>query len=219
MVVLYAAMLTQKETSTNVLAVFGGGVPPLVLERFGAWTIEGVMVRGEIWRLMTACLLHFDLLHLIFNALWLMQLGPMVEQVYGRSRFVVTTLVSGVVGMVLSATLRAMWGEMAIGAGASGMVFGLIGVALVGGYLKKRPGSEQLRAGAGKWALYAIIFSLLPGIDLVAHLGGGVTGAGLALVLADHCHARPLLPRRFWLALEVVCVLGLLLCLVAALLG
>jgi rhomboid protease GluP len=184
-----------------------------VLDRFGAWTVEQVLA-GEVWRLLTSCLLHFGLLHLIFNALWLVQLGPLLEQILGRSRFVVLTLASGVGGMGLSVAYRAMVAEPAIGAGASGIVFGLIGAALVRGYLKKTTHSEMLRGGVGKWALYAIIFSLLPGVDFVAHLGGGIVGAGLALVFSTEA---PSPGRRVWCFVEVFCVVLCLGCLVAQL--
>jgi membrane associated rhomboid family serine protease len=211
-VLLYAATLTQLETSTNILSTLGRGVPHRVMDRFGAWTVERVLA-GEVWRLVTSCLLHFGLLHLIFNALWLVQLGPLLEQILGRSRFVALTLASGVGGMGLSLVYRAATGTPAIGAGASGIIFGLIGAALVRGYLRKTTHSELLRGGVGKWALYAIIFSLLPGVDLVAHLGGGVVGAGLALVLSTESSPG----RRVWWAVEVACLVLVVGCFVAQL--
>jgi rhomboid protease GluP len=169
------------------------------LESLGAWTSTRI-VRGEAWRLVTPMFLHFDLLHLIFNCLWIVQLGPLVEKLYGRSRFLVVLLGSGLSGFAASAGYRCYLApQRAIGAGASGVVFGLIAVALVAGYLKKHSGSEAFRGGLVKWAIYGVIFSLLPGVDLVAHLGGAAGGGVLAMLIA------PRAPSRAWLAMEVVC--------------
>lgn len=205
-VALYAAMVMQPDampSEMDLLSRFGAGIPASVMDRFGAWTV-GHIARGELWRLVTPCFLHFGLLHLIFNCLWLVQLGPVLEQHHGRARYLVLYLGGGVAGMALSVGYRYLArGPHApdIGAGASGVVFGFIGAALVQGYLKKSPGSEVFRGGLGKWALYAIIFSLLPGVDLVAHLGGGLAGAGLGAVLPQGSRQGAL-----WGAVELLCL-------------
>ncbi len=183
------------------------GIATPVIIRFGAWTVPAI-ARGELWRLVTPIFLHFDLLHLIFNGLWLFQLGPLVEQAYGRSRFVVLCLVSGVAGFAASVAYR--WESLrhvpVPGGGASGVVFALIGVSLTAGYLKKSRGTRELRAGLGKGLVYGLVFSLLPGVDLMAHLGGGVAGALLGLLLADREQARRV-SDRLWLLLAVLSVL------------
>jgi len=211
-VALYAAMvMVQPRGEADLLTTLGSGITHEVMDRFGAWTVQRVM-RGEVWRLLTACFLHFGLLHLLFNGLWLVQLGPLVEQTFGRSRYVVLFLGSGVGGMALSVAYRFWRHGLAapdIGAGASGVVFGFIGVALVRGYLKKTPGSDGFRGGIAKWALYALVFSLLPGIDLVAHLGGAATGAGLAAVLAESGVKLGGLASRAWLVVELACLVAL----------
>lgn len=203
-VVLHLAMVVQSGGAASL----GHGISVKVMFRFGAWTVPSVL-GGELWRLVVPCFLHFGLLHLIFNGLWLVQLGPLVEQTYGRSRFLLIYLVSGVAGNALSVLYRSLGSGLAapaIGAGASGVVFGLIGVALAQGYLKKTPNSGAFRGGIGKWALYAIVFSLLPGVDMVAHLGGGLAGAALGWGLADSSQQRS---HRPWLVVEGVCVLVL----------
>ena len=64
----------------------------------------------------------------------------------------------------------------------------------------------ELRGTLVKGLVYGLVFSLLPGIDLMAHLGGGVTGLGLGLLLADRQQARRA-PQWLWVALEVLGVL------------
>jgi len=202
-VAFYLAMLMR----SGGVASLGQGIDARVIVRFGAWTVP-LLARGELWRLVTPIFLHFGLLHLIFNCLWLLQLGPLVEEAYGRSRFLVIYLVTGVAGFATSVLWRwQAWQETPIpGGGASGVVFGLIGLALTAGYLRKSRAGAQFRGGLVKWALYGLVFSLLPGVDLAAHLGGGAAGALLGLVLADRGSARRT-PDRLWLGLEL---LGLL---------
>jgi GlpG protein len=52
--------------------------------------------KGEFWRLITPCLLHQDLLHIIFNMLWLWYLGRPIEQRIGPTRMLLLSLIAGV---------------------------------------------------------------------------------------------------------------------------
>jgi len=207
-VAFYLAMLMR---SGGTAALMSGIATPVVV-RFGAWTVPAIAA-GQVWRLVTPIFLHFDLLHLIFNGLWLAQLGPVVEESYGRSRYLLIILATGTLGFAASVLYR--WGELqgvpVPGGGASGVVFGLIGVALAATLRqrsRKLP-TDELRGSLVKGVLYGLIFSLLPGVDLMAHLGGGVTGVGLGLILADRQRTRRA-PARIWLGVEASCLLTVL---------
>lgn len=52
--------------------------------------------QGEVWRLFSPCLLHSDLLHILFNMLWLWYLGRPIEQRIGPSRYLLLTLIGGI---------------------------------------------------------------------------------------------------------------------------
>lgn len=152
---------------------------PTTLLRFGAgW---GVLTfgAGEWWRLLTPVFLHSGLLHFAFNSYVLMQLGPLVESEFGTERFVFAYLACGVAGNVASQALSP--GGLTVG--ASGAIFGLVGLLLVHG--KRRGGAFGTGLGRGmtEYAVYALIFSFLPGIDWRAHLGGLAMGAGLGAVI------------------------------------
>ena len=179
-----------------------------VIYRFGAWTVPAV-ADGQWWRLVMPIFLHFDLLHLIFNSIWLVQLGPLIEQAIGRSRFLVLYLVTG------RGWLRAVHRAQVVftipeilGLVASGVVFGLMGAALIFGYVRRVSGGAAFRAGLVKWIIFAVIMSFLPGIDLAAHLGGGIAGAGLAMVLPTGSTSRR--ARRLWFAAEIICIVAIL---------
>jgi len=185
-----------------------------VIYRFGAWTV-GSIAAGQLWRLVMPIFLHFDALHLIFNCIWLIQLGPPLENALGRARYLTLYLLSGIGGFVLSASVASLSPGSPIGGGASGVVFGLIAAALVLGYLRRIPGADVFRAGLLKWVIFVVILSLLiSNVDHLAHGGGALVGALMALKLAHRSQARRL-PDRFWSVAELLCVLIILVSIVA----
>jgi membrane associated rhomboid family serine protease len=138
---------------------------------------------GHWWTILTAIYLHGGLLHIIFNVLWIRQLGPEVESLYGPARLVVIFTVSGAAGFVLSNAF-----DVAFTVGASGSIFGLLG-ALVA-YGRRRGGTFgrlQLQQ-YGQWALVLFIAGFfMSGVNNLAHAGGFVGGfaSGLVLSLAE----------------------------------
>jgi membrane associated rhomboid family serine protease len=205
-VALYVAMEMQTAATG---AGWTGSVAPAQLLRFGAWHL-GLLEQGELWRLVTPIFLHGDILHLIFNCLWLIQLGPFLEETFGRSRFLFLYLTSGVAGFLCSVGWRFVSGagRTDFGIGASGAVFGLIAASLVLGYVRRLPETNHYRGHVLRWSIFALILSFLPGIDLLAHLGGAAGGGSLALVLR---HGRQLAGPWAWIwhILALLCLLAL----------
>jgi rhomboid protease GluP len=139
---------------------------------------------GHWWTVLTAIYLHGGPLHILFNVLWIRQLGPAVEELYGPARLVVIFTVAGVVGFVASNLLG-----YGLTIGASGSIFGLLGAMVAFG--QKRGGTFGARVlrQYGQWALLLFVLGfLMEGVNNVAHAGGFVGGfaAGLVLALAEH---------------------------------
>jgi membrane associated rhomboid family serine protease len=176
---------------------FGGND---ALIRTGAVNGE-LLLKGEWWRLLTACFVHIGALHLFMNmyALWI--LGPIHERLWGRARYLCVYLLSGFVG-----SCAAMWRHPeATVAGASGCIWGLFAAQLVWitlnrSFLPRELVSNWTRGLLTTIALNAVI-SFMPGISAEGHFGGGAAGAIIAALLIVHQFGRGALR---WLSLAVV---------------
>jgi membrane associated rhomboid family serine protease len=153
------------------------------LANFGA-KVNPLINAGEYWRLLTPIFIHIGIIHLLINMYSLYVVGQQVERLYGGARTLIFYLLTGVAGVVASYA----YSPGAISAGASGAIFGLVGVLFSFGirYRSELPGVFRRAFGAG--VLPTILLNLwigytIPGIDNAAHIGGLVAGAVLALVV------------------------------------
>jgi rhomboid protease GluP len=144
--------------------------------------VNQAIVDGQIWRLVTSMFLHVDVLHIAFNSYALTVFGPQVERPYGRLRFLVMYLLSGLAGSALSFLLSPR-----PSVGASGAIFGLIGV--MGAYLFRY--RDRLVAGRARLGniLSVVGYNLIYGfiaveVDNWAHIGGLLGGLALGWFLA-----------------------------------
>jgi membrane associated rhomboid family serine protease len=162
----------------------------LVLERAGhnaAWIDRyalypvAVHQQHQIDRIFTAMFLHANFLHIFFNMIALLIVGPAVEVLLGKARFVTLYLVAGLGGSVGS-YLLSQPGE--IGVGASGAIMGVIGAYIVIGLRRRLPVAPVVGL-----LVVNIAIGFSGSIDWRAHLGGVVTGGGLAL-LYDYAGRR-----------------------------
>jgi rhomboid protease GluP len=148
------------------------------LLRYGAGYGPLTFGLGQWWRLVTPIFLHGGLLHIVFNSMVLLQLGPLVEEEYGTERFFLVYLVTGITGNLAS---QVFGGHSTVG--ASGAILGLMGLLLVYGFRRGGVFGQNLRSAIGRYAVYVFIFSLLPGVDLLSHAGGFAGGCLLGLVV------------------------------------
>jgi membrane associated rhomboid family serine protease len=139
--------------------------------------IPPAVAHGQYYRLLTGAFLHFGLIHIAFNmyALWIF--GPLLERDLGRTRFLALYLLAGVGGNLLSVGLGPL-DETA--AGASGAIFGLMGALYVIFRHRNFDTSQVVFTIAGN-----LIFTFaVSNIDWRGHIGGLITGAAIAFVLA-----------------------------------
>jgi len=135
--------------------------------------VEGVS-GGAYWQLGTSVFSHVDVLHIAFNMMALYFLGPQLESILGRSRFLAVYLLSGLAGSTAVMWLSHENGQTL---GASGAIFGLMGALLVVG-LKIRANVQQLMFWIGLNVVFTITGSSF--ISWQGHFGGLLGGAVLA---------------------------------------
>ncbi len=92
--------------------------------------------RGEVWRLITPCIIHFSFLHIICNVMWLLDLGSMFEARLRSWYFLVFFLVTG----TLSNLAQYLVNGYPVFGGMSGVVYALIGYVWVRGRLDPASG-------------------------------------------------------------------------------
>ncbi len=160
--------------------------------RWGA--LAGNLGPAQPWRYLSAMFVHFGLLHLGFNVLALVSFGRSLEQLLGTARFTVLLLLSGALGFVASDCWYALFPQRQITGGLSGGIFGLMG-AEVG--LRFASRDEGWKRAAISALGYAAVMALLPGVNVnnAAHLGGLLSGAGVALLIH---RLRANRPSRWW---------------------
>jgi rhomboid protease GluP len=176
-------------------------LPAEVLLPFGAKLNYYIQTQHQWWRFVTPMFIHVNLLHLMVNMYSLWIVGPYVEKLYGSAKFVVFWVLTGVAGVVASyLTVRPGMAAGPLGgfifksvdtpsAGASGALFGLVGVLFVFGIKFRRELPEGFKRAFGTGLLPMIVLNLFIGyvlrgfIDNAAHLGGLLSGAVLALVV------------------------------------
>ncbi|HYX41735.1 MAG TPA: rhomboid family intramembrane serine protease, partial [Pyrinomonadaceae bacterium] len=175
--------------------------PQSVLIAYGAKLNSLIKNNHEWWRFVTPVFIHIGLAHLLINMYGLWMIGPYVERLYGSAKFVVLWVMTGVAGVV--ASYLCVRPELAVGtvgrflfraedgpaAGASGALFGLVGVLFVFGIKFRRELPEGFKRAFGTGLLPIILLNLFIGyigrgfIDNAAHLGGLLSGALFGLVI------------------------------------
>lgn len=159
-----------------------GGLPKGVLLDLGA--NYGLLVhQGQYWRLLSGTFLHANLIHLLFNMLVLFDVGPAVEEMYGQARFLTLYLLAGICGSLASYWWNFPFTFMV---GASGALFGLIGVMVAYGYRHRTALAQQIKTMYVRWAIYGLVFGfLMPGVDNAAHVGGLIGGVAFGYAVSD----------------------------------
>ena len=196
---VFLLMWQSSGTSTSVL---WSSFPEPVLVAYGAKLNYLINAPNyQWWRFITPMFIHINLPHVLINMYSLWIVGPYVEKLYGSAKFVVFWVLTGIAGVVASyLTVRPALATSSLGrflfknldvpsAGASGALFGLVGVLFVFGIKFRRELPEGFKRAFGTGMLPIIIINLFIGfvgrgfIDNAAHLGGLLSGAALATVV------------------------------------
>jgi membrane associated rhomboid family serine protease len=213
------------ESSGLSFRVLQRGFPDFVLVMYGAklnYLINPP--NNQWWRFITPMFVHIDILHLLMNMFSLLILGPFVEKLYGSAKFVVFWMVTGIAGVLASylalrpSLARGLWTFIfrsadVPAAGASGALFGLVGILFVFGIKYRRELPEGFKRVFGTGMLPIIFINLFIGfvgrsfIGNAAHLGGLFAGAALALFVDYRRPGARAGITTAWRTLQILCLI------------
>ncbi|MGN6575339.1 MAG: rhomboid family intramembrane serine protease [Nocardioides sp.] len=132
---------------------------------------------GAYWQLATSAFTHVSLFHIGFNMMALWVLGPQLELILGRARFLAVYLLSGLAG---SAAVYWLSATNTPTLGASGAIFGLMGALVVIAFKVHGSVSAIL-----PWIAFNFVLTfLVPHISWQGHVGGFVGGLVLGALFA-----------------------------------
>ena len=139
-------------------------------------------MQGQYWRLVTPAFLHFGWLHIVFNSLWLWELGGKVERVMGHINMFLLFLVIAIV----SNGSQFAFGGAGLFGGMSGVVYGLLGFSWVAPLFQPawriQPSPALMLFMVG-WLVVCMVGLVevlgFGAIANAAHLGGLICGAVL----------------------------------------
>ena len=180
-----------------------------------AGLVKPAVRAGEVWRLLTAGLLHGGVWHFFGNMAALLVLGGLVERLTDWSRMAFVFVLSVAVGSVFSLVLL----PDATSVGASGGLMGLLGFLVVVGFRLRPRLPPHFRGVLVKGILWIALTGLVAHqiIDNAAHLGGLIAGLALGLILLPRGGTLPLPGTRASRGVGAVCLAGSLLAAVASL--
>lgn len=140
----------------------------------GLVNYDSMSNNGELIRIVTSLFVHGGLIHLLLNLYSLYIIGPQLESFFGKTKFLLIYLGSGIVGNLFSMLFQ---GDYVVSVGASGAIFGLLGALLYFGYHYRVYLSGVIKSQIIPLIILNLFIGFsLSGINNVAHIGGLLGG-------------------------------------------
>lgn len=181
------AVMTVLIVAVNVivwllLELMGDTNSSMFMLNHGAMEPESILIYGEWWRVFTCMFLHFGPEHLVNNMLMLFLIGIRLESL-GKLRFLLLYFLAGITGNLLSLWGMVKTGDMAVSAGASGCIFGIMGALAAAVILNKGRFKGLTTRGLIFITLLSLYFGFTTsGVDNWAHVGGLIGGIILGVI-------------------------------------
>jgi len=155
-----------------------------VLATLGQWNYA--VLNGAWWQPFTAMFVHVNIIHIFFNAYFLLVMGSQLERILGPKRVLLTYIISGLAGNLLTLLFLPPY---TVSAGASGALFGIAGALIT---ITGVVGGNMQMAIVNAFVLF-LINSFLPGVNAYAHLGGLIAG-----MLIGYYYGRVIRRKLTW---------------------
>lgn len=162
------------------------------------------VTHGQIWRIITPIFLHMNFLHILFNMLWLLDLGSIFEYKFSRNHFFAFVVVSGIFSNLLQYTFKgASFGGM------SGVIYGMLGFLWVNKKLNTEfeftlPKHDIILMIG--WFFLCLV-GIFPNIANFAHAGGLIVGIIWAIYLNFKINFETIKYFIFAIALLIITIL------------
>lgn len=142
--------------------------------------VNGTLVRnGQVYRLITSMFMHGSIWHLLCNMYSLYVIGCATENYFGKKKFLLIYLVSGIIGSMFSCIFNTGWSL-----GASGAIFGLMGaLCYFGYYYRLYMGKALYNEIIPVIVLNLALSIIVSNIDFYAHIGGLIGGVFITMGL------------------------------------
>lgn len=141
--------------------------------------------QGQVWRLLTPAFIHFGIFHILFNSLWVWDLGRRLELYLGRKEYLLFFAVTG----VLANISQYLWSGPSLFGGMSGVIYAFVGYLACAQRLTSHP-LLAVPKGLIAFMVGWLVLCMTGAIDLLisggvangAHLGGLIAGFVYALL-------------------------------------
>ena len=155
---------------------------PNVLYKYGALVNSNAMVQNtDYLRIISSIFLHGGLLHLLFNMYSLYIIGPQLESFFGKIKYIIIYIVSGICGNLLSMLFLS---DNTVSVGASGAIFGLIGALIYFGYHYRVYLGGVIKSQIIPLVLINLFIGYMAsGINNIAHIGGLIGGILISIAV------------------------------------
>lgn len=148
-----------------------------------------VVQKFQLWRVVTYCILHGNIAHLLLNMIALLQLGFLMENRMGPVFFLkaiglvnlIATVLYCAMCYALDLTLSQSLFINTITIGFSGILFGLLSIESIRGGISNATkvslyGIVNVPKWTVPWCLVALMYILIPTSSLLGHISGIVAG-------------------------------------------
>lgn len=136
------------------------------------------ILNGEYYRLLSCIFMHGGIIHLLCNMYCLYVIGLQVESFFGKIKYIVIYLLSGIIGSLMSLSIT-----NSISLGASGAIFGLLGSILYFGYHYRVYLSQAIKSQIIPIIVLNLFLGfMLNGVDNAAHIGGLIGGVLVSMM-------------------------------------
>lgn len=195
-------LVNNRRSQHNLIRMFGVVTPVLVLINIFVYIacvyvcqptelavdVYGISEKRQYYRFLTSMFTHFGITHIFGNMVILIALGARVENIIGRLNYAIIYIVAGLAAAFAS-YINFFYNDIhAYSAGASGAIFGLLGVLVVIAIYNK--GRVRDLSLVNMLILFILTLAdglMSEGVDNVAHAAGFIAGilAGVLLLLTN----------------------------------